>query len=286
MESPETRQILRAQGLPAFVDTETTTMGWAVRPDGDSIARELGGSSSLQARPDQSPWEVLASSPMINNDYLKVGVNQFIGNVNLVGMGANLLSGGRVNFEIASLEYNNPMLGTTLELALMAVPVLGTRKIAAEGIEYVLKGRGANSAAIRLEAASNVWQARKILAETRPDLTITERNQIIKAFDLETFRVNTLTSPTIEFRFFDGVNAGLNGRWSTPQWLSTPTERVTTLALPNNQATRAATVTLQPGSTVFQGTVAPQLRYGPNLTGGGMQTYNAAGPRAVIKEVP
>ncbi|ROH83776.1 LysM peptidoglycan-binding domain-containing protein, partial [Pseudomethylobacillus aquaticus] len=146
MESPETRQTLRAQGLPAFVDTETTTMGWAVRPDGDSMARELGGSSSLQARPDPLPWEVLASSPLINNDYLKVGVNEFIGNVNLVGMGANLLSGGRVNFEIASLEYDNPMLGTTLELALMAVPLLGTRKIAAEGIEHVLEGRAANSA--------------------------------------------------------------------------------------------------------------------------------------------
>lgn len=141
---------------------------------------------------------------------------------------------------------------------------------------------------MRSEAATNIWQARNILADTRPDLTIAERNQIIKAFDLESFRVNTLSSPLTEFRYFDGLEggAGLNGRWSTQQWLETPEERISILALPNNQATRAASVTLQPGTTVFQGGVAPQLRYGLNLTGGGAQTYNAIGPWAVIKELP
>ena len=145
----------------------------------------------------------------------------------------------------------------------------------------------ARSSAARAEAATNIWQARSILRETRPDLTVTERNQIIKAFDLESFRVNTITSPTTEFRYFDGLEggAGLNGRWSTSQWLETNTERISNLALPNNQATRAATVTLQPGTTVFQGTVAPQLRFGPNLTGGAAQTYNAMGPRAIIEEL-
>lgn len=76
------------------------------------------------------------------------------------------------------------------------------------------------------------------------------------------------------------------GRWSTPQWSLTPEERMTNLALPKNEATRAATVTLQPGTTVFQGGVAPQIEFGPNLTGGGAQTYNAKGPKAIIKEVP
>lgn len=115
-----------------------------------------------------------------------------------------------------------------------------------------------------------------------------ERNEIIKAFELESFRVKTLSSPINEFRYFDGLPGGanLNGRWSTSQWFDTPTERITKLALPNNQATRAATVTLQPGTTVFQGTVAPQFRFSPNLSGGGLQTYNAMGPRAVIKEIP
>lgn len=63
-------------------------------------------------------------------------------------------------------------------------------------------------------------------------------------------------------------------------------ERISNLALPTNQTTRAASVTLQPGSTVFQGTVAPQLNFGPNLTGGAAQTYNALGPRAIFKELP
>ena len=144
------------------------------------------------------------------------------------------------------------------------------------------------SSAARNEAASKIWQARQILADTRPDLTIAERNQIIKAFDLESFRITIINSPVTEFRYFDGLDggAGLYGRWSTPQWLNLPEDRISILALPNNQATRAATVTLQPGTTVFQGTVAPQFKFGPNLMGGGQQTYNALGPWAVIKELP
>jgi len=55
------------------------------------------------------------------------------------------------------------------------------------------------------------------------------------------------------------------------------------LALPNNQVTKAAVVKYQPGTTVFQGTVAPQPK--PNLIGGGQQTYNAQGPRAIIEEL-
>jgi hypothetical protein len=103
---------------------------------------------------------------------------------------------------------------------------------------------------------------------------------------LETFRVRTLTSPLAEFRYFDGLpgGAGLNGRWSTSSWIDAPAERISSLALPNNQATRAANVTLQSGTTVFEGVVAPQLKFGQNLTGGAPQKYNASGPRAVIVE--
>jgi hypothetical protein len=146
----------------------------------------------------------------------------------------------------------------------------------------------AESAALRSEAASNIWSGRRILAETRPDLSIAERNGIIRAFDLPSFRVETLTGRASEFRYFDGLpnGAGLPGRWSTSQWIASPSDRIRLLALPNNQATRAATVTLQPGTTVFRGTVAPQLQYGPNLTGGALQTYSAAGPRAVFGEIP
>lgn len=144
------------------------------------------------------------------------------------------------------------------------------------------------SAAARSEAAANIREARQILAETRPDLPVGERNQIIRAFELETFRVERLTAPTSEFRYFDGLDggAGLAGRWSTSEWLSSPADRISRLALPGNQATRAAEVILQPGTTVFRGTVAPQPRFGPHLVGGSPQSYNAAGPYAVFREIP
>ena len=168
------------------------------------------------------------------------------------------------------------------DIEMMAPVLLGVRGGA------VNTGEITASAAIRAEAASNIWQARKILAETLPDKTIAERNGIIKAFELESFRVNTTTSPINEFRYFDGLPGGanINGRWSTYQWFETPAERITNLALPNNQATRAATVTIQPGTTVFRGIVAPQYKFSPDLIGGGFQSYNAIGPRAVIKEIP
>lgn len=170
---------------------------------------------------------------------------------------------------------------SALDLTLAGVGIAATL---APGADQVA---GAAKLAARTEAAASIREARNILREARPDLTVAERNQIIKAFDLESFRVSTITREVTEFRYFDNLpdGAGLSGRWSTPQWLETPAERIGVLALPNNQATRAATVTLQPGSTIFTGTVAPQLRYGPNLTGGGLQTYNAVGPRAVIEEL-
>ena len=99
--------------------------------------------------------------------------------------------------------------------------------------------------------------------------------------------MKTLDTELTEFRYFDGLDdgAGLNGRWSTSNWLETPSGRISNLALPNNQATRAATVKLQSGTTIFQGTVSPQLKYGSNLTGGGAQSFNVLGPRAVIEEI-
>ena len=144
-----------------------------------------------------------------------------------------------------------------------------------------------SSSVMRAEAASNIREGRTILRETRPDLTLAERNQIIKAFELESFRVKTLNTELTEFRYFDGLKdgAGLSGRWSTSNWIKYPKDRISILALPNNQATRAASVKLQSGTTVFQGTVAPQLNFGSNLTGGGSQSFNVLGPRAVIEEI-
>ena len=144
---------------------------------------------------------------------------------------------------------------------------------------------GCSLAAERTTAAKHIWEARRILAETRPDLSIIDRNAIIKGFDLPTFRVKTVSSELGGFRYYDGVNAQMGGRWSTPQWLARPSERISVLALPNNAATSAASVRLLPGSTIFEGAVAPQLRFGPNLTGGGWQWYQASGPLAVITPV-
>ncbi|MBA4079234.1 MAG: hypothetical protein C0508_29670 [Cyanobacteria bacterium PR.023] len=133
-------------------------------------------------------------------------------------------------------------------------------------------------------------EARGILRQTQPEVPVEIRNGWIKNFELETFRAKTIDSELTEFRYFDGLpgpsGAAMGGRWSTPQWIESPADRISLLALPSNQATRAASVTYQPGTTLFQGVVAPQLRYGPNLNGGGLQTFNAVGSRAVIRELP
>ena len=84
------------------------------------------------------------------------------------------------------------------------------------------------------------------------------------------------------FRYYDGVNAELGGRWSTSEWIGNPSDRISLLALPNNAATNVVNVTLLPGSKIFSGTVAPQLQFGSNLSGGGPQWYQASGPRAII----
>lgn len=191
-----------------------------------------------------------------------------------------------------ALIVGGPYLATRGVGAGVADRVLPTQEIVGPYREAGVGGGGivANTAA-RSEAAANIIEARNILRETRLDLTVTERNQIIKNFDLESFRVNTLSSPVTEFRYFDGLpisegGASMSGRWSTTQWFETPAERITNLALPTNQATRAASVTLQPGTTVFQGTVAPQLNIGQHLTGGATQTYNVLGPRSIFMELP
>lgn len=153
-------------------------------------------------------------------------------------------------------------------------------------VSSALRHEGKEIGSGAAEAASNIWNARRILAETRPDLTQGERNSIIKAFELQSFRVEALSARSTEFRYFDGVNAGLSGRWSTSQWIAGPADRIGRLALPENLATRAATVKFETGAVVFKGGVAPQLRKGPNLTGGGIQTYFATGPRPTFKELP
>jgi len=252
------------------------------------------------------------SDPFNNTVNGVVGIGERLGENAAIGGAAGGREFGKAAFDGVSLAFGVAALPKTAAGLYGEVGVLGGKTLSivdeffstpspsgyraqlgalGDLTGYTAQVGGANTAAnaaARTEAASNIWQARSILAETRPDLTIVERNQIIKAFDPQSFRVNTLTSPANEFRYFDGLpdGAGLNGRWSTSQWFETPADRISNLALPNNQATQAATVTLQPGTTVFQGTVSSQFGFGSNLTGGGLQTYNAMGPWALIKAIP
>lgn len=68
----------------------------------------------------------------------------------------------------------------------------------------------ANSAA-RSEAAANIVEARNILREA--GLPAYKRNEIIRSFELETFRVERVATERVESRFFDD-NA--RGRRSIP----------------------------------------------------------------------
>jgi hypothetical protein len=108
----------------------------------------------------------------------------------------------------------------------------------------------------------------------------------MRGFERGTLRVRTLTEEVGAFRYYDGVHAKMGGRWSTPEWIASPADRISNLALPNNAAVQAASVRLVPGATVFEGVVAPQLKYGSQLTGGAFQYYQAAGPRAIITPIP
>jgi hypothetical protein len=164
-------------------------------------------------------------------------------------------------------------------------------KIAGEAVGAIGKTAGGVGDVARVagrrEAASSIWEARRILAETRPALPTSDRNASIKAFDLESFRVERLREPVFQLRYFDGLPGGAqrSGRWSSSEWIDSPADRISRLALPNNQATRAAGATFMPGTTVFHGLTAPQLQYGPNLTGGASQMYRATGQTPLFREI-
>jgi hypothetical protein len=126
-------------------------------------------------------------------------------------------------------------------------------------------------AAVRSEAARNIGEARAILRDA--GLSPRQRNEIIRSFDLESFRVERLASPRTEYRVFDDFSARLQGRYTSPDLLATQAERIQGLALMKNSATRLGEVVLPEGSVVFTGRVAPQPVFSPGLTGGARQTF-------------
>jgi hypothetical protein len=125
--------------------------------------------------------------------------------------------------------------------------------------------------AARSEAAASIRQARNLLRDA--GVPLHDRNQIIRSFDLETFRIETVGATRTEFRLFDDYSAALQGRYVSPDFFASQTDRIVNFALPANSATRLAEVTLPEGSLVFTGRAAPQLNYSPGLIGGANQTF-------------
>ncbi|MGY1490795.1 hypothetical protein ACW4YW_15420 [Methylobacillus pratensis] len=123
----------------------------------------------------------------------------------------------------------------------------------------------------RNAAAANIRQARNLLREANASLQ--SRNQIIRSFDLETFRIKTLSSEITAYRYFDDTKAAIRGRYVTTDMITNQTDRIQNLALMRNSATRVAEVSLPEGSVVFTGRAASQPNFGPGLTGGGNQLF-------------
>lgn len=136
-----------------------------------------------------------------------------------------------------------------------------------EWLPYVVP----NSAAIRSEAAANIREARNLLRES--GVPLHDRNQIIKSFDLETFRIERVSAPRTEYRVFDDFSARLEGRYVSSDFFGSQTDRIVNFALPNNAATRLGQVTIPEGSLVFTGRVAPQFNFGSGFVGGANQTF-------------
>jgi hypothetical protein len=123
----------------------------------------------------------------------------------------------------------------------------------------------------RIIAASHIRNARNILTDA--GLSPAERNQIIKSFDAETFRVERVLDPRQEYRLFDDNVAELRGRYVSPYFLENQTDRITRFALPKNSATRLGVVEIPKGSIIFTGRVASQVDLAPGLIGGETQTF-------------
>ncbi|MCO4094713.1 MAG: LysM peptidoglycan-binding domain-containing protein [Acidovorax sp.] len=152
-------------------------------------------------------------------------------------------------------------------LAAMGIAPLPFAK-AAQGARV---GEQLTTAALRSEAAASIREARNLLKDA--GVPLLARNEIIRSFELESFRVQRLTSEQTALRVFDDSNATLVGRYVSPDFFGNQTDRITNFALMKNSATRLGEVTMPQGSVVFTGRVAPQLSYSPGLTGGANQIF-------------
>ncbi len=135
-----------------------------------------------------------------------------------------------------------------------------------------LKKFGADdSKRIRSIAAKNIREARKILISAK--VPRKSRNEIIRSFDLETFRVVRTPISEIMFRTFGDKGSYLEGRYATRSILPNQTDRIIKLALPENSATRLGEVGVPKFSVVFEGKIAPQTNLTSGLRGGENQVF-------------
>jgi hypothetical protein len=154
------------------------------------------------------------------------------------------------------------------DYALAKVGVAGAAgSSGAQGVREAI----ANSAATRSEAAASILEARNLLRDA--GVPLQARNDVIRSFELETFRVQRLSLETTAFRLFDDSNALLRGRYVSNDFFASQTDRIQNFALMKNSATRLGEVTMPERSVVFTGRVAPQPNFGPGLTGGANQIF-------------
>jgi hypothetical protein len=178
--------------------------------------------------------------------------------------GLDLFSGiVHAPFEAAAGLYHNDPERVGAGLTFWA-PALGITS-------RLSRGSTPDSSVQRSIAAANIKEARNILKDA--GVPLHSRNEIIRSFDLETFRIERTASERIEFRVFDDFGARLEGRYVSPDYIASQTDRITNFALPSNSATRLGSVTIPENSVVFTGRVAPQPDFSPGLTGGARQTF-------------
>jgi hypothetical protein len=114
-------------------------------------------------------------------------------------------------------------------------------------------------------------EARNILRES--GVTVRDRNEIIRSFELESFRVQRASVGSTAYRLFDDASAALPGRYASTDFIATQTDRIQNFALMKNSATRLGEVTIPQGSIMFTGKVAAQPSYSSGLTGGANQIF-------------
>ncbi|TFY97069.1 LysM peptidoglycan-binding domain-containing protein [Ramlibacter humi] len=221
-------------------------------------------------------WEQVYGSPDVQRSLNHGIVGPFIVKplINLGGKINGWLSDDRYDF--AQLRHLNPVESKNAGIDVIigtATALVPSPKAALMRSELNFDRAMAEqaNAALRSEAAANIREARNILRDA--GVPVQARNEIIRSFEAETFRVERAASEQTALRVFDDSFARLEGRYVSPDFFSNQTDRIRNFALMKNSATRLGEVTIPEGSVMFTGRVAAQPVYGPGLTGGANQIF-------------